>query len=350
MGSREPPRRSSSRSHAEERSLQAEVAAESLLQYISNQSVRGQSRLYAEHDALMRREKHIWKYNRNSDKNRNPASVCYNEGAVELTTSNKKEEKLDKDRTYINANHLHSPDGDFILAQAPMSNTLIDWFRMIWQLKIAIVVCLTDPENPACCEPYFKLRENQTLKVKNRFVVRTISVREEDGGITNYHLKLTNKLSSEKNRTLYVIAMPTSLHKPVNPRKQLSLVAEVWATETATSSLVDGTEVPPILVHGCYGVSRTAAFVATCMMCKSLQTRGEMSPLEVWARLNHARHNAAKERVHFLSSIECALLFAVDIGLLSANNPQLIEVNKMFRQSYDEELKKERPVSASREQ
>ncbi|KIH44046.1 Protein-tyrosine phosphatase [Ancylostoma duodenale] len=212
--------------------------------------------------------------------------------------------------------------------QAPMSNTLIDWFRMIWQLKIAIVVCLTDPENPACCEPYFKLRENQTLKVKNRFVVRTISVREEDGGITNYHLRLTNKLSSEKNRTLYVIAMPTS----------------------ATSSLGDGTEVPPVLVHGCYGVSRTAAFVATYIMCKSLQTRGEMSPMEVWARLNHARHNAAKERVHFLSSIECALLFSVDIGLLSANNPQLIEVNKMLRQSYDEELKKERPASASREQ
>ncbi|EPB80316.1 Protein-tyrosine phosphatase [Ancylostoma ceylanicum] len=277
MGSREPPRRSSSRSHGVERSLQAEVVAEPLADYVSNQSARGQARLYAEHDALMRRERHIWKYNRNSDKNRNPASVCYNEGAVELTTSNKKEEKLDKDRTYINANHLRSPYGDFVLAQAPMANTLIDWFRMIWQLKIAIVVCLTDPENVASCEPYFKLRENQTLK--------------------------------------------------------------------ATSSVGDGTEVPPILVHGCNGVSRTAAFVATCMMCKTLQTTGEMSPLEVWARLNHARHNAAKERVHFLSSIECALLFAVDIGLLSANNPHLAEVNKMFRRAYDEELKKEKPAS-----
>lgn len=50
-------------------------------------------------------------------KNRNPASVCYNEGAVELGTANKKEEKLDKDQTYINANHLRSPLGHYILAQ-----------------------------------------------------------------------------------------------------------------------------------------------------------------------------------------------------------------------------------------
>lgn len=54
-----------------------------------------------------------------------------------------------------------------------------------------------------------------------------------------------------------------------------------------------------------------------------------MSPVEVWVRLNHARHNAAKERVHFLSSIECALLYAVDTGLLSANNPNLVQVNKV---------------------
>ncbi|PIO54000.1 hypothetical protein TELCIR_24646 [Teladorsagia circumcincta] len=65
------------------------------------------------------------------------------------------------------------------------------------------------------------------------------------------------------------------------------------------------------------------------MLCKSLRMTGEMSPVEVWARLNSARHNAAKERIHFLSSIECALLYAVDNGLLQANHPQLTQVNKV---------------------
>ncbi|ETN69919.1 Protein-tyrosine phosphatase [Necator americanus] len=214
---------------------QRDAITETVAEYISKKSSRGQSRgretksmrgleralvlrrthrggcvaLYAEHDALTRKEKHIWKYNRNVEKNRSSTTVCYNEGAVELTTGNKKEEKLDKDNTYINANHLHSPYGNFILAQAPMANTLIDWYRMIWQLKIAVVVCLVDPEDRAQCEPYFKPYQNRTFKIKNRFAVRTISIREEDAGITNYQLKLTNKLSLEKNRTLYVIAMPT---------------------------------------------------------------------------------------------------------------------------------------------
>ncbi|CAJ0596673.1 unnamed protein product [Cylicocyclus nassatus] len=343
MGSREPVRSS------ENASLQANVGAETVAEFMTKQCSFGQSRLYAEHDALVRREKHIWKSNRNTEKNRNPAAVCYNEGAVELTTCNKKEEKLDKDRTYINANILRSPYGNFILAQAPMADTLIDWYRMIWQMRISIIVCLIDPQNTSSCEPYFKPREHQTLKTKNRFIVKTISVREEDGGITNYQLRLTNKLSYEKNRTLYVIVMPTRLDKPVNPRRQLNLVQEVWATETANSSVGQDTEQPPVLVHGCFGVSRTAAFIATCMLCKSLQVTGEMSPVEVWARLNHARHNAAKERMYFFSSIECALLFAVDSGLISANNPNLIEANKMLRSYYEEDQKKERPPSASKE-
>ncbi|KAK6745483.1 hypothetical protein RB195_011916 [Necator americanus] len=315
---------------------QRDAITETVAEYISKKSSRGQSRLYAEHDALTRKEKHIWKYNRNVEKNRSSTTVCYNEGAVELTTGNKKEEKLDKDNTYINANHLHSPYGNFILAQAPMANTLIDWYRMIWQLKIAVVVCLVDPEDRAQCEPYFKPYQNRTFKIKNRFAVRTISIREEDAGITNYQLKLTNKLSLEKNRTLYVIAMPTQVNTPVHPRKQLNLIAEVSATETAASN-GEETEIPPILVHGCNGVGRTAAFIATFMLCRSLQKFGEMSPVEVWVRLNHARHNAAKERIYFLSSIECALLYAVDIGLIAASNPQLMQVNKMFRSSYEEE-------------
>ncbi|KAK5973444.1 Tyrosine-protein phosphatase domain-containing protein, partial [Trichostrongylus colubriformis] len=212
---------------------------------------------------------------------------------------------------------------------APMSNTLTEWYRMIWQLRIAIIVCLVDPENKSACERYFKTSEGATLKIKRRFHVRTVSVREEDGGIQNYELRLTNKLSPEKHRTLYVIAMPTKVDDPVDPRKQLKLVAETWATETATTSLADDLQPPPILVHGCNGVSRTAAFVATSMLCKSLQLTGEMSPLEVWARLNSARHNAAKERIHFLSSIECALLYAVDNGLLQPSNPQLAQVIKV---------------------
>lgn len=307
-------------------SAQSEVVGETIPEYVAIQSIRGQA-----------------------NKNRNPASVCYNEGAVELGTANKKEEKLDKDQTYINANHLRSPLGHYILAQAPMANTIVEWFRMIWQLRIVIVVCLVDPDNPAVCERYFRTSEGGSLKVKHRFHVRTISVREEDYGITNYELRLTNKLSAEKHRTLYVISMPTKVSEPVPPRKQLKLVSELWATQTATTCFVEENEPAPILVHGCTGCSRTAAFVATCMLCKSLDTRGEMAPVEVWARLNNARHNAAKEKIHFLSSIECALAYAVDIGILPYNCPQLALVTKMIHAGYDEERRKTRHPSASRE-
>uniref|UniRef100_A0A0K0DG92 Tyrosine-protein phosphatase domain-containing protein n=1 Tax=Angiostrongylus cantonensis TaxID=6313 RepID=A0A0K0DG92_ANGCA len=292
-------------------SAQAEVNADTIADFVRTHSYRG-----------------------HSHKNRCPSVVCYDENAVELKPNSKKEEKLDRENTYINANIVNSPQGNFILAQAPMANTLIEWYRMIWQLKISIVVCLIDPQEIPPSERYFALKEGNKLKIKNRFKISTTSVREHDGIIVNYELRVTNRrASSDKNRVVYVIVRPTKDDTPIEPRKQLNLIAEVWATETATSTFEENSETPPILVHSCNGVSRTAAFVATAMLCKSLETQGEMSPVEVWSRLNQVRHNAARECFHFISSIECALVYAFDIGLLTANINQLKDVNKVSTSS-----------------
>ncbi|VDM62022.1 unnamed protein product [Angiostrongylus costaricensis] len=330
-------------------SAQAEVNADTLADFVRTHSYRGQShsrrvnpmwretsiihillfialldkcpyikkvfKMYAEHDMLMKTEKHITRYNQFSTKNRCPSVVCYDENAVELKPNSKKEEKLDRENTYINANIVNSPQGNFILAQAPMADTLIEWYRMIWQLKISIVVCLVDPQEIPPSERYFALKEGNKIKIKNRFKIRTTSVREHDGIIVNYELRVTNRrASSDKSRTVYVIVRPTK----------------------ATSTFEENRETPPILVHSCNGVSRTAAFVATAMLCKSLETQGEMSPVEVWSRLNQVRHNAARKRFHFISSIECALLYAFDIGLLTANIKQLKDVNKVIQSGYEE--------------
>ncbi|KJH41797.1 Protein-tyrosine phosphatase [Dictyocaulus viviparus] len=311
-------------------SAQAKIHAETIAEFIMNNCNCGQSRMYAEHDMLMKTEKHVTLYNQFPTKNRMWSSVCFDENAVELKTNNKKEEKLDHDNTYINANILESPLGNFVLAQAPMANTLVEWYRMIWQLKISIIVCLLDPMQLPTSERYFQLKEGSHLKIKHRFYIRTISVREDDGLLVNYQLRITNKLSTDKSRTVYVIVRPTKPDCPIEPRKQLNLVAEVWATETASLSMEEDRDTSPILVHGFAGIGRTAAFVATTMLCKSLQLHGVMSPVEVWTRLNDVRHNSARERIHFISSIECALLFAYDIGLLTPNIKQLNEVNKVL--------------------
>ncbi|KAE9416656.1 hypothetical protein Angca_009927, partial [Angiostrongylus cantonensis] len=149
-------------------SAQAEVNADTIADFVRTHSYRGHSHIYAEHDMLMKTEKHITRYNQFSTKNRCPSVVCYDENAVELKPNSKKEEKLDRENTYINANIVNSPQGNFILAQAPMANTLIEWYRMIWQLKISIVVCLIDPQEIPPSERYFALKEGNKLKRYNK--------------------------------------------------------------------------------------------------------------------------------------------------------------------------------------
>ncbi|KAJ1361393.1 hypothetical protein KIN20_020633 [Parelaphostrongylus tenuis] len=108
--------------------------------------------------------------------------------------------------------------------------------------------------------------------------------------------------------------------------KSVVKTAEETHEKTQATSIYDEErEAPPVLVHSYYGVSRTAAFVATTMLCKS-----------VWSKLNQVRHNAAREPFQFISSIECALLYAFDIGLLTPNIKQLNDVNKVIQAAYEE--------------
>lgn len=48
--------------------------------------------------------------------------------------------------TYINANYIRAyPDQSraYIATQGPMTNTIIDFYRMIWQENIPVIVMMT---------------------------------------------------------------------------------------------------------------------------------------------------------------------------------------------------------------
>ena len=52
------------------------------------------------------------------------------------------------------------------LLQAPKPETCIDFYRMIWQLKIHTIVCLVDLNDKEQCAPYFERRVGKKVKVR----------------------------------------------------------------------------------------------------------------------------------------------------------------------------------------
>lgn len=102
----------------------------------------------------------------NSVKNRYPDIKAYDQTRVRLSerTSN----GMTAGSDYINANFVlgYKERKKFICAQGPMDSTVNDFWRMIWEQHLEIIVMLTNLEeyNKAKCAKYWPEQVNDTTK------------------------------------------------------------------------------------------------------------------------------------------------------------------------------------------
>lgn len=173
--------------------------ADDVNDFVASMTTGGKTHLLAEHNTLRKKERHVFYFMRNPTKNRYSNVVLFNEGAVILDRQNKDE------GTYIHATKLQSKYGRFILAQAPKPDTLFDWYRMIWQCNVRVIVCLTSLENSDDCAKYFNKKAGKSVSCK-RFSVKTFAVRPENS-VTTYELRVKNSSAKgdEKERVIHVV-------------------------------------------------------------------------------------------------------------------------------------------------
>ena len=60
---------------------------------------------------------------------------------------------------YINANYVvgYKERKKFICAQGPMESTVVDWWRMVWEQRVSLILMLTNTEeyNKTKCAKYW---------------------------------------------------------------------------------------------------------------------------------------------------------------------------------------------------
>ncbi|XP_055637992.1 tyrosine-protein phosphatase 69D isoform X2 [Toxorhynchites rutilus septentrionalis] len=210
----------------------------------------------------------------NIHKNRYPDIKSYDQTRVKLSTMNG---LCGSD--YINANFVigYKERKKFICAQGPMDNTINDFWRMIWEQHLEIIVMLTNLEeyNKTKCAKYWPENINDSTQYGDLLITFSSDSYYADYIIRNIKVtkRIVNSSGDEMEETRHISQYHYLTWKdfmaPEHPQGITKFIKRI----NSEYSLQRG----PILVHCSAGVGRTGTFVALDTLTQQLNEEGQVS-------------------------------------------------------------------------
>uniref|UniRef100_A0A8C9T2V6 protein-tyrosine-phosphatase n=1 Tax=Scleropages formosus TaxID=113540 RepID=A0A8C9T2V6_SCLFO len=182
-----------------------------------------------------------------------------------------------EDGTYINANYIRGFGGapkSYIATQGPMTNTLGDFWEMVWQEESTIIVMITElKDKKEKCVRYWPEHRSQYGRVS----VEVISEQLCDGYTVR---ELTVQVGSDSRWVRhYWYSLWLDHQIPECADTLLRLVLDVQAHKRTLSKS------GPTIVHCSAGIGRTGCFIACSVGCEQLQRDGEVDILGIVCQL-----------------------------------------------------------------
>ncbi|XP_015703929.1 receptor-type tyrosine-protein phosphatase kappa-like [Coturnix japonica] len=211
----------------------------------------------------------------NEGKNRYKSIIPYDHCRVVLQPS-------DTGNDYINASYVDSYQSPrfFIAAQGPLPGTVVDFWQMVWQEKISVIVMLTGlvEQNKIKCEQYWPEQQ----QVYGDFSVTLNNTRTTKGLTTR--IFCLQKAGCALPRTVeqfHYLQWPDH-EVPRNPAQLLSLLEMINKS---------GSESPagPVLVHCSAGIGRTGTFIALDFLLKMAKVEGKVDVFHCVQKLREQR-------------------------------------------------------------
>ncbi|XP_044765827.1 tyrosine-protein phosphatase 69D [Coccinella septempunctata] len=215
-------------------------------------------------------------------KNRYPDIKAYDQTRVKLS-------QVDSiaGSDYINANYVLSyrERKKFICAQGPMDTTVNDFWRMIWEQHLELILMLTNLEeySKTKCAKYWPDKVDDEKTFGDITVTHLDEIRYSDYLVRNLKICRKNGVKEEERRiTQYHYLVWKDFMAPEHPNgiiKFIKRMNEVYSIEKGC-----------ILVHCSAGVGRTGTLVALDCLLQQLKEEGQVSIFNTICDLRHQRN------------------------------------------------------------
>lgn len=231
----------------------------------------------------------------NASKNRYPDIKAYDQTRVKLSQVNGIQGS-----DYINANFVigYKERKKFICAQGPMESTVSDFWRMIWEQHLEIIVMLTNLEeyNKTKCAKYWPekimdLKQFGDISVKfvlekkhGDYLIRTLDIHKRN--------PLNDDEEESRQITQYHYLVWKDFMAPEHPHALIKFVRHI----NAVYSVQRG----PILVHCSAGVGRTGTLVALDSLLQQLEEDDQVSIFNTVCDLRHQRNFLVQSLVMYI--------------------------------------------------
>eukprot|EP00730_Choanoeca_flexa_P004703 TRINITY_DN11776_c0_g3_i1.p1 TRINITY_DN11776_c0_g3~~TRINITY_DN11776_c0_g3_i1.p1 ORF type:complete len:1344 (+),score=289.51 TRINITY_DN11776_c0_g3_i1:952-4983(+) len=235
----------------------------------------------------------------NTKKNRSLMSVPYDRNRVRLNAGL-------PDQDYINASYIegYKPEHRFIACQGPLESTCADFWRMVWEQGVEVIVMLTNAKegDKVKCHEYWPERNGMEefgdvqVVLDNDIVYGPFIVRD----ITMRHL-----YTEQVNKIKHIQYLQWADHDvPEEPAELLQLLA--LTKQHASKSR------QPVVVHGSRGAGRTGSFLAAHIELNRFDNERKLELFQTFVRLRQSRMRMIESLEQYIFVLETLIHYALD--------------------------------------